>query len=275
LYYNVSYSDNVFLIDPSRTESGRVNPKALASRLIANVPSAVIGLGETVSTERRFWIKGLDAVQRALGHTVIGKNVVLIPILIVAGLVVTGLVLLVRRDALLITLLVGISIALMLMTPWPLQFPRYLAPLGSFLAIAAVLSLSQFSSALSTLGFDRAGPRLGRAAIVIFLLLTLAPQAYAAWGLFYDRRHQPASFVRGRGTVGPRFFFHDQNWAAWEEAVAWVGEHSKTEAIVATPESHLCYLLTHRRAVSPPIESDRVRARQLLESVPVSYVIVD
>jgi hypothetical protein len=266
LYYNVSYGDNVLLTDPSQPALGRVNAKAIASRLVANVPSAIIGLGETVSTERRFWIKALNSVQRMVGQTVIGKNLVLIPILLLAGVVMSGLVFLVRRGAVLVTLFVGISIALMLTTPWPLQFPRYLAPLASFLAIAAVLSLSQLYSAV---------PRLGRVGLASFLLLTLVPQTYAAWGLFYDRGHQPASFIPGRGALGPRFFFHDQAWAEWEEAVAWLGEHSTPEAIVATPESHLCYLRTQRQAVSPPIESDPVRARHLLESVPVSYVIVD
>ena len=266
LYYNVSYGDNVLLTDPSQPELGRVNAKAIASRLVANVPSAIIGLGETVSTERRFWIKALNSVQRMVGQPVIGKNLVLIPILFLAGVVMSGLVFLVRGGALLVALLVGISIALMLTTPWPLQFPRYLAPLASFLAIAAVLSLSQLYSAV---------PRLGRVGLASFLLLTLVPQTYAAWGLFYDRAHQPASFIPGRGALGPRFFFHDQAWAEWEEAVAWLGERSTPEAIVATPESHLCYLLTQRQAVSPPIESDPVRARHLLESVPVSYVIVD
>jgi hypothetical protein len=197
---------------------------------------------------------------------IISRETVLLPILILAGLVVIGLVVLVRSSALLIPLVVLISITLMWTTPWPLQFPRYLAPLASFLAIAAVLSLSQLYSAV---------PRLGRVGLASFLLLTLVPQTYAAWGLFYDRGHQPASFIRGRGALGPRFFFHDQAWAEWEEAVAWLGEHSTPEAIVATPESHLCYLLTQRQAVSPPIESDPVRARHLLESVPVSYVIVD
>ena len=267
LYYNVSYTDNVMLIDSSRPDLGRINTKALATRLAANVSSVVLGLGETVSTERRYWIKAIDHMQlRLLGRMIISKEAVLLPILILAGLVVIGLVVLVRSSALLIPLVVLISITLMWTTPWPLQFPRYLAPLASFLAIAAVLSLSQLYSAI---------PRLGRVGFVSFLLLTLVPQTYAAWGLFYDRGHQPASFIPGRGALGPRFFFHDQAWAEWEEAVAWLGEHSTPEAIVATPESHLCYLLTQRQAVSPPIESDPVRARHLLESVPVSYVIVD
>ena len=47
------------------------------------------------------------------------------------------------------------------------------------------------------------------------------------------------------------------------------------DAIVATSSPHLCYLLTGRRAVLPPMEIDPAHARRLLEAVPVSYVIVD
>ena len=57
--------------------------------------------------------------------------------------------------------------------------------------------------------------------------------------------------------------------------MAWIDAHAPPDAIVATASPHLCYLLTGRHAVLPPMESDPVYARQLLEAVPVSYVIVD
>ncbi len=38
---------------------------------------------------------------------------------------------------------------------------------------------------------------------------------------------------------------------------------------------HLCYLRTGRRAVLPPVERKQDRMRELLESVPASYVILD
>ena len=57
--------------------------------------------------------------------------------------------------------------------------------------------------------------------------------------------------------------------------MAWISAHAPPDAIVATTSPHLCYLLTGRRAVLPPMEIDPVQARRLLEAVPVSYVIVD
>ena len=74
---------------------------------------------------------------------------------------------------------------------------------------------------------------------------------------------------------GPRFLYHEKQWRTWEQAVAWIASNAPRDAIVATTSPHFCYLLTGRLSVLPPMEDDPVRARELLESVPVSYVIVD
>jgi hypothetical protein len=49
-YYNVSYADNVLLIDPFRPELGTASMSDLLGRLIANTPPLIVGLGEAVST---------------------------------------------------------------------------------------------------------------------------------------------------------------------------------------------------------------------------------
>ena len=117
---------------------------------------------------------------------------------------------------------------------------------------------------------------LARVALASVVVLTVAVQAHAALWLFGERAcAHGATFVPGGGTVGARFFYHDHSWRAWEEATAWIDGHAPPDAIVATNAPHFCYLRTGRRAVLPPMESDPVRARRLLESVPVSYVIID
>ena len=70
-------------------------------------------------------------------------------------------------------------------------------------------------------------------------------------------------------------FFHDRTWQAWEETAAWVSAHATSDVIVATSAPHFFYLRTGVRAILPPMEADPARARRLLETVPVSYVIVD
>jgi hypothetical protein len=148
-------------------------------------------------------------------------------------------------------------------------------PLSSFLAIAAMLALSQ-SYVVIRAKLSRAATRITTQGLIAgFVSLPLILASYTAGELFYLREHTGASFVPGSGRVGQHLFNHDHRWTGWEQAIAWINDHSAPSAIIATSASHLCYLRTGRRAVAPPVESDPTRARYLLEAVPVSYVIVD
>src|SRR5262249_23757904 len=122
---------------------------------------------------------------------------------------------------------------------------------------------------------NRAIRTLARIAVIGLVLLGLVVETYAASDLFAARERGGASFIAGRGTVGPRFFYVGPLWHGWDQAIAWIEEYSAPSAIIGTPYSHLCYLRTGRKAVSPPVESDPARTRHLLDSIPVSYVIVD
>jgi hypothetical protein len=167
------------------------------------------------------------------------------------------------------------SIGLICTTPWPGQFERYFMPLTPFLAIAALLALSEVNSWLRASRANLTIRTGSRIAVIGLVLLGLVVETYAASDLFAARQRGAANFITSRGTVGQRFFYVNQLWHGWEQAIAWIDEYSAPSAIIATPYSHLCYLRTGRHAVSPPVESDPERTRHLLDSVPVSYVIVD
>jgi hypothetical protein len=93
--------------------------------------------------------------------------------------------------------------------------------------------------------------------------------------MFQERVHARARFVPGAAATGAHFFHYDVVWRGWDQAIAWIEQHARPGTVVATLYSHLCYLRTGLPAVSLPVERDPARARELLESVPVSYVIVD
>jgi hypothetical protein len=275
-YYNVSYAENVLLIDPFRPELGRLDAGALAARLVTNLAKMPAVLGEATSTTNPYWQLALERVNRLLGQYHVPVGAVWVPILGFGTLVLAGIVILARNGAWLIVFIIVGSVGLVCTTPWPGQFTRYLAPLAPFLTIAAVSTLYWIGAALRARQLRWATP-LGRLALASILMLAFIVQAYSAQWTF--RRHQSAkssSFVpEGSSADAGRFFFHDGSWRAWEQAVAWIDAHAPPDAIVATTSPHLCYLLTGRRAVLPPMEIDPVHARRLLEAVPVSYVIVD
>jgi hypothetical protein len=275
-FYNVSYADNASLINPYRPELGRVTAGALIGRVARDLLALPKAVGEAISTSEEHWRQLLlNCQQWTLGRKVIALRVVLVPIITFSMLVIVGIGVLVQRRAWLMVFVLLASLGLICTTPWPDQFQRYLMPLSPFLAIAAMLALSQSYTVLRAKIARPTTWIVTQAMIVALISLPLMLASYTTGKLFYLREHEGASFVPGSGAVGQHFFNHDQKWIGWEQAIAWIKEHSTPNDIVATSASHLCYLRTGRRAVAPPVESDPTHARYLLESVPVSYVIVD
>jgi hypothetical protein len=293
-FYNVSYSENLSLIDPFRPEFGRVNAGRLVTHLANNLLVLPRALGEAVSAKADEWpLKRLDNRlfrQRAIVNVEDKSNtsgridpispepprrgIVLVPIFTLSAFVIGGIAILALRRAWLAVLIILGSIALICTTPWPLQFTRYLVALIPFLAICFISAWSQVCDALRA-NESRRTATVARAALAGLLVLGFAVQSYTAVKLFRLRASKGAIFVaQGIGT-GSRFFAHDDSWQTWEDAVTWVGTNTAPDAIVATSAPHLCYLLTNRRSVLPPMESDATRERHLLEGVPVSHAIVD
>jgi hypothetical protein len=272
--YNVTYAENIRLLDPFRPERGLVDAAALAERMKTNFAEMPAALGYAVSTNAEFWGRALQRAQyRLLGRAVLPLRVVSAPIFGFAALVIAGLVVLIRRGAWLMVFVVLGSVGLICLAPWPEQFWRYLMPIVPFLTIAAVLASERFEAALRGSIWTTA---LARTILAGLLVLAFTVQVYAALWLFGQRAGvEGATFVPGRSSAGARFFYHDNSWRAWEQAAAWTGAHAAPGEIVATIAPHQLYLQTGLRAVYPPMDADPVRARGLLEAVPVSYVIVD
>ncbi len=293
-FYNVSYAENVSLVDPFRPELGRVNAGSLVARAARNLAVLPRALGEAVSAKADG--SPLERVQaRLFGRRVSPQmdepataerqidplsserpvgGMALVLLYVLSALTIIGVVILVRRGAWLMVLIVLGSVALICTTPWPLQFTRYLAPLIPFLTICVVLAASQIRNSLRRLGFNRTA-NLARVGVAALLVLTFTIQIFKAARLFYLRASKEAVFVApGLGSQS-RFFAHDASWQSWENAVVWMHAQTPATAIVATSAPHLYFLLTQQRAVLPPMESDPERERRLLGAVPVSYVIVD
>jgi hypothetical protein len=275
-FYNVSYADNVLLTDPSRPELGRAGATTLALRIAKNFPYVAKAVGEAVSASDFYWQQSMSHLaDRLSAQPRVLRSAIFVPIVGMLGLVVAGLIVLARRGAWLVVFYIVGSIGLICVTPWRFQFPRYVAPVTPFLTIAAVVAFSTIDGALRTARLNLPIRIVGRLAVAGLLTLTFAVQVCTGWELFAERKRDGASFVPSRGAAGPRFFYHDSLWRGWEQAIAWIDAHTPGDAIIATAASHLCYLRAGRHAVSAPIERDPAKARQLLESVPVSYVIVD
>jgi hypothetical protein len=167
------------------------------------------------------------------------------------------------------------SIGLAWITPWPAQFTRYLITLAPFLAICVVLPLAKVG-VLFHARHLRWAASLARTSFAGILVLAFATEIYTSLNSFRWRvTNKEAVVLPQSGNAAYRLFSHDHSWQAWEEAASWISAHAPSDAIIATSVPHFLYLRIGRRAVLPPMESDPVRARRLLEAVPISYVIVD
>ena len=274
-YYNVSYVENILLSDPFRPELGRLDARGLMRRLTTNLPSLAAAIGEAVSTRAGYWHAFLKDAQHHLGSTsLIPRFVRFIPIFAMTVIVLMGLLILVRRRVWLMAFIVLGSIGLVWVTPWPGQFTRYLMPLSPFLAVCGVLPLA--STVNTSLRMrQRWMITFARVFLASALVLALTAEGYALLQAFRKRNENEAIVIPQTGDKGYRLFYHDDSWQAWEEAADWISTHARSDAIVATTAPHFFYLRTGRLAVLPPMEPDPVRARHLLEGVPVSYVLVD
>jgi hypothetical protein len=272
--YNVPYAENILQVDPFRPELGRADGGALAARLVTNLARMPAALGEAVSAPKRYWQSALERTNRLLGRHLLPVGLVWVPILGFGALVLAGSVLFIRCHNWTLAGILLLSIALVCLTPWPEEFGRYLTPTAPFLTIAAILPLQRLDTALCARGSRRA-TLLGRLALAGLVVLLLAVQTFAAARLFLDRDREGASFIPGSGATGSRFFYFGRSWLAWEQAVAWIGARAAPSAIVATSVPHQFYLHTGLRAVYPSMDADPEQAHRLLETVPVSYVIVD
>lgn len=273
-FYNVTYAENIALVDPFRPELGKVNTRTLLSRFTENLTVIANSVGEAVSTTFGFWRWALNNLQDAVVHgRPVPESAVRIPLYALAAVASVGLGVIAFRRDWVFPVFVLASIGLVCGTPWPGQFSRYLAPLAAFLAIAAVVGAQWIQQSLSALGRTQ----LRRAAFGLLgalALITASAQAFTLVQVFVRRQTDPRMPSLGRGEQH-HVFYHDRTWAAWEKAVTWIGENAPADAVVATVAPHLCYLWTGRLAVFPPMEADPNLAQQLLEAVPVSYLIVD
>jgi hypothetical protein len=269
--YNVTYAENIVLKDPFRPAEGFIDTAAVLQRLRANLAEMPTAIGETVSSTLGFWKWGFNTLQdNTWGTRSIDDAAVVIPLVVLSLLILAGLVALALRGDYFSALCALFSIALVCATPWPGQFARYLAPLSGLFAVAAVLALVAFWERTQT---RRLAKTVLGAPVLASLALAIAVQVFAVLKVFERRRTDPGMLIPWQGAFAA--FYHGPAWASWEKAVLWLADSGRNVQTVATTAPHLCFLWTGKPAVFPPMEADAAKARSLLDSVPVSHVIVD
>lgn len=276
-YYNVPYADNVALIDPFQPEQGRITTSAVARRFLENLTRIPVTMGHCVSTVPGYFEWTLRDAHNWFGVPKLPIRLAEVPPTLLGLLVTGGFVLLALRHEWLLCLYAGATIGLVCLTPWPVQFTRYLTPLTPILALAMMMFLAQVTRWLSGGGTTPRAARSARitggALIAMVVGLILAMQSYSlarayrsGWILV------PADLTR---IGGGRLFFFDEKWVAYAEAVDWLRTRAEAGDVVATASPQWVYVAGGFKTVMPPMEIDPQEAQRLLDTVPVRYAIVD
>jgi hypothetical protein len=273
-YYNVSYLENIRYVDPFVPELGTVSAGGMAERVGEALVRMPASLGEAVSSRAEWSKSQIERLNAEVLSTPIPLWIVKVPLVLLGGLSLAGLVLLVQRGEWLIPLYVLGSIALMGLTPWPGQFERYLAPLTPILALALLVALLGFREWLGTASRWRAR-RLGTVILVMVLTGMLGQEGIAIYKV-YTRHHRVVKYSDAQGVQHEqRLFFYTPAWRTHDAALDWLRGVARPEDVIATSTPHRAYLKTGSRAILPPFEVDVRAARRLLEEVPVRYLVVD
>lgn len=258
-YYNVGYLENMAYLDSFAPERGRASVTQLLGRAATNVARLPVALGASVSVDAG-WLRGMltELNERILPRPI--PRWVAEGLLAILGLAtVAGQLLLVARGERLVPLYWLAALGLIVLTPWELQFGRYLMPLAPVTVVGLVGVLAAMT---------RGPSRLVRATVATALVAILLSQAFVL-AIVFARQRTPTA------AGDQRLFFYGDAWADQDRAIAWIGRNAAPDAIVATSTPFRVYVTTGRRAVLPPFEADPVEAARLLDGVPVSYLVID
>lgn len=274
-FYNVSYIDNLLYVDPFAPELGRVTLRTFAERVGSNLALLPEMVSNILSADRQYWVTRLETRENdGLGYRLISWTAKL-ALHLFGVLPFIGLLILMLRGEWLVPLYVGASLALIVVTPWPGQFIRYLSPVAPFLVLGGCIALvygTEIAARLYPKARDSAMRWVPAYAVLAAMLVV---QVVGLGNVLRDR----LSAVRYRGrdgrAVSYRMFFYDRQWRGHDEAIDWLATHADSGDIVVTDTPHWVYLRTGLKAVMPPFESDPARAEALVDSVPARYVILD
>jgi hypothetical protein len=275
-YSNVTYSENSRLVDPFRPELGTTSSGGLAERVGRNLLVLPRSIGESAWIAVASGPYLVDKVYGALGvrqaqpprSALLAVTGGLVALLGAAAL--AGALLLLRRGERLLALFYGVCLAMIVLTPWPSQFWRYLAPLTPLSWLFVIVTLGAAARALER----RGRPTTAAALTILPLSAALLVQAAAAAG--YLRGLLPISYYAADGTEHRgRLLTYEPVWHALDPALEYVRRHAAPADVVATSVPHLAFLRTGHRAVLPPLEPDPDTASRYLDAVPVSWLVLD
>jgi hypothetical protein len=266
-FYNVPYAQSLVLRDLSAPELGRASAGGLARRFLGNLLRMPRAVGEALSAPEAYWGWAASVVSGGL------RGVPVLPALLaLGGLSLAGLAVLAARRQWLVPTYAAVSLALTCLTPWPEQFWRYLMPLAPVLALALFVPLVACQDWLRR----RIGRPWGTACSVPAVAAAVLAVQLFTLAVHYRRFHNDVPYRDAAGNERAyRLINYDADWRAFDAALDRLRERAGGRGVIATSVPHAAHLRTGLKAVLPPMEASPEEAQRLLDSVPVTYLVVE
>ncbi len=274
MFYNVSYATNVSLKSPFQPELGRASVGDLVSRVLGNLPIVPGSLGQGITSIDLLWEGHLRALNRFLKPLSLPWWTVGVCLGVFGWLILAGIVVQVWRGPRLIGLYLLFSVGAICLTPWAAQIPRYIAPLEPFLFLALLAGLQAIKEACRRIPSPGAQRMLTGFTVSLLFFIVFESAVSLASGI---RNFRVKAFYQD--AVGTRREYwlqhYPETFVSVDRALNWITNHANRNAIVAISMPQWAYLKTGLRTVMPPLEADAGAQQRLIDSVPVTYLVLD
>jgi hypothetical protein len=268
LFYNVSYAKNIFTLKDSFTpELGRATLKDVASRFVENLGRTPTSIGEAITAEKKCWL--IPFSRRFPKAAELGRNCLLFTL---GCIILAGVCLQLIRRQWLIPFYVLLSVFAICLTPWPIQLVRYFTPLCPFFAFSFFVTI-QYLQHLSTQTQFAKMRITGLSTVLLIGSLILIHQlwVYYRFSHYVDR---VVYEVSGGRQAGLNVFGYFPPERATNGGLDWLMKEN-VRGVVATSTPQWTFLRTGLKAVMPPFEITPDKAQNLLDSIPVTYLVYE
>jgi hypothetical protein len=270
LFYNVSYATNVALRDPFDPDLGKLQPSDLPSRFASHVRTLPGNVGQILVAPKSFLAVSLEGMNQLMASLTFSLGRVA---LILFGCVTLGGIgLQFRRRRWGIAIYLALTVAAVCTTPWPAQDMRYLCLLFPFLMTGMFEALEVARTRIRGYPY---GKVLGNGAVAIGASAVLLG-SIGSFVFVHQHLLDTTTFETPDGkTENYRLIYYTPGFASVANALEWLKKGAPSDSIVAISMPQWAYLQTGLRAVMPPFYRDAERAQRAIDSVPVTYLVVD
>jgi hypothetical protein len=269
VFHNVSYATNVALRDPFEPELGKVQPRDLVRRFVSNVRALPGNIGQVLVTDKNFLAIYAERMNHLIAPLRVPSRGVQAVLFLSGCAALWGIALQFQRRRA-IAIYLALTLAAICTTPWPDQATRYLCPLFPFLMTGVFEMLEAARVRMRGYGYGKA---LGNGIAAIGASAVLLGSAGSLIAVqFLDT----TTFETPDGkTENYRLMYYTPAYVSVANAFEWLKKSVPSDSIVATSMPEWAYLQTGLRTVMPPFYRDAERAEWAIDSVPVTYLVLD